>query len=123
MRKAGLSGSKVQYIKNIARAVESGEINFRKLSKASNEEVIESLTKIKGIGRWSAEMFLMFSLARPDVFSKGDLGLKIAIKKLYNLEPRKNKKKYEALVESWKPYRTLACIILWKSRERLKEKF
>jgi DNA-3-methyladenine glycosylase II len=115
LRKSGLSFSKIRYIKNIARAVEMGELNFKKLVKASDAEVIEVLTKIKGIGRWTAEMFLIFSLARPDIFSQGDLGLKNAIKKLYKLDPLLHKKKYLQLIESWKPHRSLVSRHLWAS--------
>ena len=115
LRKAGLSGSKVTYIKNIAEAVTSGSIKFKQLLKADDETVIAELTKIKGIGRWTAEMFLMFSLGRPDIFSHGDLGLKNAIKKLYKIDPTVHTKKYHKLIESWKPHRSIASRYLWKS--------
>jgi len=115
IRKAGLSGQKVNYIKGIARAIVKKEIDFKQFKKMADEEIIVSLTKLKGIGRWSAEMFLMFSLARPDVFSHGDLGLKNAIKRWYKLEIKVHPKKYHKLVESWSPHRTTAARYLWAS--------
>ena len=115
LRTAGLSFQKISYIKSLAELVGKGSINFKKFGRMTDEEIIISLTEVKGIGRWTAEMFLMFCLNRPDVFSHGDLGLKNAIKKLYKLDKDINSKKYHKLVESWSPHRTVAARYLWAS--------
>jgi DNA-3-methyladenine glycosylase II len=117
LRSAGLSFQKISYIKSLAKFIEKKTINFNKFKKLSDEEIIISLTQVKGIGRWTAEMFLMFCLARPDVFSHGDLGLKNAVKKWYKLDIKLQPKKYHLAVEKWKPHRTLAARYLWKSLE------
>ncbi len=115
IREVGPSWSKVSYIKNIARAVNSGNLDLIRLDRLSDEEVIEELVIIKGIGRWTAEMFLMFSLGREDVFSYGDLGLRRAIQKLYTFRKEPTTKQMEKLANRWKPYRTWAARILWQS--------
>jgi DNA-3-methyladenine glycosylase II len=115
LRSVGLSFQKISYIKSLAKLVEKNEINFKKFSKMSDEDIISQLIKVKGIGRWTAEMFLMFCLNRPDVFSHGDLGLKNAIKKWYKLDVKINPKKYHRLVQSWSPHRTSAARYLWAS--------
>lgn len=117
IRNVGPSWSKVRYIKNIAQAVTDGTLDFGALDTLNNEEIIKELTKIKGIGPWTAEMFLMFSLGRGDVFSFGDLGLKRAIKNLYHFKQEPSRKQLEALSRKWSPYRTYACRILWRSLE------
>jgi DNA-3-methyladenine glycosylase II len=109
LRGIGISNSKVAFLKSLADHVVNKKIDFPNLANLSEEEVIVELTKIKGIGRWTAEMFLMFSLARPDVFSAGDQGLKNAIKKHYPKAPNP---------VIWSPYRTYACLILWKSLDQ-----
>jgi DNA-3-methyladenine glycosylase II len=115
MRKAGLSKMKVSFLKDLSRAIIKGSVDFKKMRKLSDEEVIEHLTSVKGIGRWTAEMFLMFSLNREDVFSYGDLGLRNAIKKLYKLRAHPTKAQAEKISLKWKPYRTLASRYLWAS--------
>lgn len=115
LRSVGLSGSKVTYIKDLAKKVRTKEVALRKLSKMSDEEVIEHLVKVKGIGRWTGEMFLMFSLQRPDVFSHGDLGLRNALQKLYGKKKALTQKQIEKIVQKWSPHRTLASRYLWKS--------
>lgn len=117
IRSAGLSYSKVSYVKSIANAFISDLIDIEKIKKQSDEEVIEQLTQIKGIGRWTAEMILISTLKRPDVFSIGDLGLRNAITKLYGITDRKEMLK---LSESWSPYRSTACWYLWRSLENKK---
>ena len=114
LRSAGLSNSKVKYVKDLASKVDSKEIELEKLKDLENEEVIMELTKVNGIGRWTAEMFLMFSLGRPDIFSIGDLGLKNAIKRIYKLE-KPTDIEILAISEKWSPHRTFACRILWRS--------
>jgi DNA-3-methyladenine glycosylase II len=115
IRNVGISFSKISYIKDLARQTDSGVLNFEDINKMSDEEVIGHLTAVRGIGRWTAEMFLMFALGRPDVFSYGDLGLKNAIKKLYQLHDHPTEKEADRISAKWQPYRTLACRYLWKS--------
>ena len=115
LRKAGLSFQKISYIKSLAKLVAQDNISFKKLHKMADEEIISTLIQVKGIGRWTAEMFLMFCLNRPDVFSHRDLGLKNAIKRLYKLEQHRHPNKYHRLVESWSPHRTTAARYLWAS--------
>lgn len=115
LRKSGLSYQKISYIKNISIAVKSGELDFKKLAACSDEDAIATLTKIKGVGRWTAEMFLMFTLGREDIFSYGDLGLKNAIQRLYGLRTHPSKKTAERISKKWSPHRTLACRYLWAS--------
>ncbi len=114
MRGVGLSYGKIKYIKDLSQKVKDKEIHLEKLDSLSNEEVIAELTKIKGIGKWTAEMFLMFSLGREDIFSHGDMGLQNAIKKLYHLE-KYNPVEVEEIITKWSPYRTYAARILWRS--------
>lgn len=114
LRNIGTSWAKVKYIKDLAEKIANNEVCFSKLKDMENEEAINELIKIKGIGRWTAEMFLMFSFGREDIFSFGDLGLRNAIKKLYKIE-KLTKEKAEEISCVWSPYRTYACRILWES--------
>ena len=115
MRASGLSGAKVSYLKNLATAVADKTVNFKKISGLPDEEVIARLTRIKGIGRWTAEMFLIFALGRADVFSYGDQGLKNAMKRLYGLRGHPSRARAEKISSRWRPHRTLACRYLWAS--------
>ena len=115
IRNIGTSWSKARYIKNLAQTVTDGTVNLDNIASYDDEGVIAELTKVKGIGPWTAEMFLMFTLGREDVFSYGDLGLKKAIKKLYGFKKDPTVKQMEKIVNKWKPYRTYAARILWKS--------
>ena len=120
LRGIGLSNNKVRYVQNVARfELESG-MDAKKLGKMSNEEVIEYLTVIKGVGRWTVEMLLMFALGREDVFAVDDLGIQNAMIKLYKLE-REDKKKFREdmlkISARWSPYRTYACVHLWKWKD------
>lgn len=115
LRKAGVSRQKISYIKDLAKAIKTGQLDIKDFSRHTDEEVIAALTRVKGIGQWTAEMFMMFSLNRPDIFSAGDLGLQNAIKKLYRLRQHPNKKKMERISKIWHPYRTLAARYLWAS--------
>lgn len=116
LRATGMSNAKARFIMDLGSKVYNREVDLEKLVLLDNNSVITELTKIKGIGPWTAEMFLMFTLGREDVFSHGDLGLRNAIKKLYALDnPTK-----EYIIElslKWSPYRTYACRILWRSLE------
>ena len=115
LRSAGMSYSKAAYIKNIAKAFKEGSIDIKKIIKMSDEEVLKELTKIKGVGKWTAEMILIFTLKREDVFSLGDAGLRRAIKNLYKIEKDADILK---LVEKWKPFRSHASWYLWRSLEK-----
>ena len=116
LRKIGLSNAKTNYIQNIAKfSLEKG-MDFKMLNKMNNEEVIEFLTQIKGVGRWTAEMLLMFALGREDVFAVDDLGIQKAMRKLYRLKGMEKKELRQKLLhisEKWRPYRTYACMYLW----------
>lgn len=120
LRGIGLSNAKVNYVKNVARfEIESG-LDHKKLSGMNNEEVITYLTQIKGVGRWTSEMLLMFALGREDVFAVDDLGIQNAMIRLYGLEHNDKKKfKEELLLISgqWSPYRTYACLHLWRWKD------
>jgi DNA-3-methyladenine glycosylase II len=115
LRKAGLSYMKVSYIKDLSKKVESKEIRLAYMKNLTDEEIIVQLTQVKGIGRWTAEMFLIFSLGRLDVLPVGDLGLKKGIQKLYSLEELPEKEQMERIAEKWKPYRSVATWYLWRS--------
>jgi len=116
LRAAGLSKSKVSYIRNIATAIVGEGLSKRKLQQLDNEEVMRSLTAIKGIGAWTAEMYLMFGLKRLDVVSLGDVGLQRAARELYNHgQPQDHL--LARISETWKPYRTIACWYLWESTD------
>ena len=114
LRTAGISFQKISYIKSVADAFVGDLIDIPKIKKMSDEEVIEALTQIRGVGKWTAEMILIFTLKRPDVFSIGDLGLRNAITNLYNIT---DKQKMLQLSETWKPYRSTASWYLWRSLE------
>lgn len=117
MRECGISYSKIKYIKGVAQAVEEKTINLTKLDSMTDEEVITEMIKLKGIGVWTAEMFLIFTLGRTDVFSAGDLGLQNAMIKIYKLDPNPKKEILIEISQKWSPYRTTASRILWKSLE------
>ena len=112
LRAAGMSYSKAAYVKNIAQAFKNKQIEIEKIKQMSDEEVIVELTKIKGVGKWTAEMILIFTLSREDVFSLGDAGLKRAIKNLYGIT---DEARILELSETWKPKRSFACWYLWRS--------
>lgn len=118
LRTCGVSYQKISYLKDLSQKVIAGEVQLSKLSEMDNEQVIEELVKIKGIGQWTAEMFLMFTLARVDVFSFGDLGLQNAIKRLYKLKNKPTVNEMEILSKNWSPYRTYAAMILWQSLDK-----
>ena len=115
IRDAGMSWSKVSSLKDLAKKVKDGSINLDALNNLSNGEILRELTKVKGIGPWTVEMFLMFTLGREDVFSYGDLGLKRAMQNTYKFRKEPSRKRIESLTEKWSPYKTYACLILWKS--------
>ena len=108
----GTSWAKAGYIIDLGQKVSGGMLDLKAIAKMENRQAIESLTQVKGIGPWTAEMFLMFTMGREDVFSHGDLGLQKAIMKHYGV---KDRKKVERIAAKWSPYRTYACRTLWKS--------
>lgn len=118
LRKLGISNPKARYILDLSQKVANREIHLELLNDMTEQEVIDELVKVKGIGKWTAEMFLMFTLGRDDIFSTGDLGLKRAIEKLYSIE----NPSIEVLIEmsnKWSPYRTFACRVLWNSLDNV----
>lgn len=120
LRGIGLSNAKVNYVQNVARFEMEKGMDHKKLSKMNNEEVIEYLTEIKGVGRWTVEMLLMFALGRKDLFAIDDLGLQQAVINLYELKHRKKKimnARILQISEQWAPYRTYACLYLWRWKD------
>ena len=116
LRGIGLSNAKAQYVLNVAQFAIDHKLDDKKLKKMSDEEIIELLTQIKGVGRWTVEMLLMFTLGRPDLFAVDDYGIQVAMKKLYKLDDSNKKAFKEKMVkisEKWSPYRTYACLHLW----------
>lgn len=115
IRATGTSWSKIRFMKDLAQHVQDKKLDLLTLHEKSNEEIIVQLTQVKGIGPWTAEMFLMFTLGRPDVFSLGDLGLKRGIEKIYQLDHEPSKQELLAYSEKWSPFRTYASRVLWRS--------
>lgn len=118
LKKTGLSKMKIKYIKGLSKKIEQREINLRALSKLSDEQIIKKLTEIKGIGRWTAEMFLIFSLGRLDVLPVADLGLRKGIQFMFSLEDRPKENQIVQLANKWRPYRTIATWYIWKSLKK-----
>jgi len=112
---AGLSRAKVTYLRSLAEHVISGDLELERLDELSDEDVIAELTAVKGLGLWSAHMFLMFHLSRPDVLPVGDLGIRRAIERAYGLDELPEAAAIERIAEPWRPHRTLACRYLWRS--------
>ena len=115
MRRAGLSKQKTAYIRDLARKTARGKVNFETLPELPDHEVIEHLTQVKGIGVWTAHMFLIFALQRPDVLPTGDLGVRSAIRKAYGLDELPLPKQIEELAAGWRPYCSIASWYLWRS--------
>jgi DNA-3-methyladenine glycosylase II len=115
LRAAGLSGAKVKYLRSLAEHVLAGDLHLASLNDMSDDEVIAELTVVKGVGVWSAHMFLLFFLKRPDVLPVGDLGVRRAVERAYGLESLPDAETLERLGERWAPYRSLASLYLWES--------
>jgi DNA-3-methyladenine glycosylase II len=115
LRGVGLSGQKVRYLRDLSERIIDGGLLLDQLEALDDEAVIERLTEVKGFGRWTAEMFLMFRLHRPDVLPVDDLGIVNAVQRLYKLRTRPKAKKLYKLGEAWKPYRSVASWYLWQS--------
>ena len=114
LRSVGLSKQKANYIHNIANFFITNKNELKSLPQLSDKDIISILTRIKGVGTWTAEMFLIFTLGRPDVFSFKDLGLKKGFEKLYGVEFRENDKKIIKIINNWAPYKSYASLVLWK---------
>jgi DNA-3-methyladenine glycosylase II len=115
IRAAGFSRPKVTFIKDLAARVLDGRLDLAKLKKHSDDDVMEQLVAVKGIGRWTAEIFLMFRLGRPDILPADDLGLMNAVHRVYGLRKRPDAKKLRQMGEAWRPYRSVASWYLWQS--------
>jgi DNA-3-methyladenine glycosylase II len=117
MRRAGLSKQKIGYIRDLAEHALSGKVDFAKLPAMGDEEVVAALTDIKGVGVWTAHMFLIFALRRPDVLAVGDLGVRTAIRRQYKKRVLPKPAHIEKLAMNWHPYCSMACWYLWRSLE------
>jgi DNA-3-methyladenine glycosylase II len=115
LRGAGLSGRKVEYLRDLAAHVLSGELELERLDELADEEVIAEVTAVRGLGQWTAEMFLMFHLGRKDVVSGGDLGIRRGVMLAYGLDEMPTPDAVVERAETWRPHRTLACIYLWEA--------
>ena len=115
LRAVGLSKQKSSYVRDLAEKAKTGLLDFSKLAEQSDEEVIEHLTQVKGVGVWTAHMFLMFTLRRPDVLPTGDYGIQAAMKKHYRKRKLPKPKDMERIAKCWSPYRSVACWYLWRS--------
>jgi DNA-3-methyladenine glycosylase II len=114
LRTAGISRQKAGYFRSIGEHFANGHLTDRKLMRASDDEVIEQVTRIKGVGRWTADMLLMFCLGRPDVLPVGDLGIQNSMKRAYGLEKAPKPAEMEAIAEPWRPYRSAGSWYLWR---------
>ena len=119
IRAAGLSRPKIAYLRDLARHVEEGTLELERLPDLPDEEVSEQLTAIKGLGQWTADMFLMFHLGRPDVLPVGDQGIRRAAQVQYRMRKLPDAKRLERVARPWRPFRTLACLYLWSSLDNV----
>jgi DNA-3-methyladenine glycosylase II len=115
LRGCGLSGRKVSYLRDLAAHVLDGSLEIDRLDQLPDEQVVEEITAVRGLGEWSAQVFLMFHLERPDVLPTGDLGIRKATQAAYALEEMPKPDELTAIAEPWRPRRTLACLYLWES--------
>lgn len=115
LRGVGLSKQKSAYLKDLAAKTASGLLDFTRLHELTDEKVIEHLTQVKGVGVWTAHMFLMFSLRRPNVLPTGDYGVQVAIRKHYKKRKLPKPKDMEKIAKAWEPYRSVACWYMWRS--------
>lgn len=117
LRKVGMSRQKSSYLRDLAHKTNTGELDFSKLPHMSDEDVIEHLTRVKGIGVWSAQMFLMFALKRPNVMPTVDFGINMALRKHYRMRKMPKPKRILEISRKWRPYCSLACYYLWRSMD------
>ena len=122
LRGAGVSTQKLGYLRDLARRVADGSLDLHRLQELPDDEVVAALTAVKGIGRWTAEMFLMFRLHRPDVLPVGDLGIVRAVQRAYGLRKPPTPERLMRLGEPWRPYRSVACWYLWASLDNTNAK-
>ncbi len=115
MRVLGLSGQKTSYIRDLAERTQAGELDFARFPEMTDADVIEHLTRVKGVGVWTAHMFLIFALRRPDVLPVGDLGVRAAIRKAYRLRALPKPERVEKIAKRWHPYTSVAAWYLWRS--------
>jgi DNA-3-methyladenine glycosylase II len=115
IRAAGLSRPKISYLRDLGQHIIDGELEVDRLQRLPDHEVTEQLTAVKGLGRWTADMFLMFHLKRPDILPVGDLGIRRAVERAYGLDEMPAPDELERMAEPWRPHRTLACLYLWES--------
>ncbi len=115
LRGVGLSGQKLAYLRDLSERISDGRLRLDELDVLADDQVVERLIEVKGFGRWTAEMFLMFRLHRPDVLPVGDLGICTAVQRIYRLRQRPNPKRLTKIGEAWRPYRSVACWYLWES--------
>jgi len=118
LRASGLSPQKIRYIRDLSERIENGVLDLKRLSELKSDEVVEELDEVKGIGRWTAEMFLIFVQGRTDVLPVDDLGLRKATQKIYRLRKLPTKEKFEQLSKNWHPYCSIATLYLWRSQEK-----
>ncbi len=119
MRSLGLSKQKLTYIRELARLTRAGEVQFERLPAMEDTAIVETLTRVKGVGVWTVHMFLIFALRRPDVLPTGDLGIRAAIKKAYGLEELPKPAEMEELARAWRPFSSVACWYLWRSLDNV----
>jgi DNA-3-methyladenine glycosylase II len=115
LRAVGFSSQKLGYVRDLCRRIEEGQLPLDVLERMEDEAIIEALTQVKGVGRWTAEMFLIFRLQRPDVLPLGDLGIVKAVQRAYKLRKAPSPDRLTRIGEAWKPYRSVACWYLWAS--------
>ena len=117
MRSAGLSKQKTSYLQDMSERARRGDLDFSRLHEFTDEEVIAHLTQVKGVGVWTAHMFLMFTLKRPNVLPTGDFGIRMAMKKLYRKRKMPTPEQMAKIAKAWEPHRSVACWYLWRSLE------
>ena len=113
LRNCGLSGAKARYVSGIAQAIDQGNLDLNRLHRCREETIFNELTKLKGIGRWTAEIYLMFALGKPDIMPVGDIALQAAAGRLLGMDERPGPTELEVIGERWRPYRSVAAIMLW----------
>lgn len=117
MRAAGLSGQKARYVRDLAEKTAARQVRFSRFPKMSDDDIIAELTQVKGVGVWTVQMFLMFSLGRLDVFPVLDLGVRNGMNRVYEIEAGAKAPEYEAIAETWRPFRSVASWYMWRALE------